>query len=95
VHFVDHCHSHTSQEQEFAMIMKVMLLREDAKVPKRDSVASAGWDVFACLPDVEGELTIEPHSRQLVPTAIAIEIEHGYFANLASRSGLAASEFKC
>jgi dUTPase len=38
--------------------LKVLLLREDAKVPKRGSAASAGYDVYAYLPDVEDGLTI-------------------------------------
>jgi dUTPase len=73
-------------------VLKVMLLREGAKVPKRGSAASAGYDVYAYLPDVEDGLTIQPHSRELVPTALAIEIGHGYFAYMASRSGLAAGK---
>ena len=43
-----------------------------------------GYDLPACLPD--GNITIEPHSRGVVPTGIHLEIPEGYWASIEARS---------
>lgn len=68
--------------------MKVLLLRENAKLPQRATSGSVGYDLCACL---EEEWTLSPGESRPVPTGIAIDLEGlqaGVF--LFARSGLAS-----
>jgi dUTP pyrophosphatase len=47
---------------------------------------SAGMDLYA---DLTADITLQPGSRQLVPTGIAIALPEGYEAQIRPRSGLA------
>ncbi len=47
---------------------------------------SAGLDLCAA---VEGEITLHPSERKLIPTGIAIALPDGYEAQIRPRSGLA------
>jgi dUTP pyrophosphatase len=66
------------------MTIRVLALREGARLPRRGSPAAAGADLHS----IE-DLQIEPGARQLVPTGIAVEIPAGYYGRIAPRSGLA------
>ncbi|KAG6533566.1 hypothetical protein ZIOFF_007441 [Zingiber officinale] len=56
----------------------------NAVTPSRQSEGSAGLDISASHAAV-----IEPYGRDLIHTALRIEIPYGYYGRLASRSGLA------
>ncbi|KAG6477079.1 hypothetical protein ZIOFF_066331 [Zingiber officinale] len=56
----------------------------NAVTPSRQSEGSAGLDISA-----SHQAVIEPYSRDLIHTGLRIEIPHGYYGRLASRSGLA------
>ena len=60
----------------------IKLLKPTAIVPKRGSANAAGYDLCAC----EDSLV---YYSGLISTGIAIAIPHGYYARVASRSGLA------
>jgi dUTP pyrophosphatase len=55
-----------------------------AVLPVRGSAAAAGLDLFA----IE-DLAIEPHSRVVARTGLAVAIPEGYYGRVAPRSGLA------
>ncbi|HEY9500758.1 MAG TPA: hypothetical protein VIR01_03880, partial [Pyrinomonadaceae bacterium] len=59
-------------------------LDERATLPVRGSVASAGLDLF-CIE----EIRLEPKTRILARTGIAVAIPVGYYGRVAPRSGLA------
>lgn len=60
--------------------------RPGARLPRRATPASAGWDLCACL---EEPLRIPPGERRLIPTGIAMEIEEpGWAGFVFGRSGL-------
>ncbi len=67
--------------------MRVMKLREGARLPERASEGAAGMDLHACL---EAPIVLEPGRRALVPTGVAIALPRGYEAQVRPRSGLAA-----
>ena len=56
------------------------------EMPCYMSPAAAGLDLLA---DVDGELSIGPGERALVPTGIAIALPAGFEAQVRPRSGLA------
>jgi dUTP pyrophosphatase len=57
---------------------------ERATLPVRGSVASAGLDLF-CIEEIK----LEPKTRILARTGIAVAIPVGYYGRVAPRSGLA------
>lgn len=68
-------------------VLKIKKLREKARVPFRATPGSAGMDLYACI---DNEITIQPHTVEVIPTGIAIALESPrYVAYLFARSGLA------
>lgn len=55
-------------------------------LPRYMTSHSAGMDLYA---DMEGEITLQPMERTLVPTGIAIALPDGFEAQIRPRSGLA------
>lgn len=55
-------------------------------LPEYATADSAGLDLLAAI---DGELTLEPGKRALVPTGLAIALPQGYEAQVRPRSGLA------
>ncbi|MBI5325017.1 MAG: dUTP diphosphatase [Ignavibacteriae bacterium] len=71
--------------------MKIKITRlyggfEDLPLPKYATEGSAGMDLFAA---VNEPVEIASGAVVLVPTSIAISLEHGYECQVRSRSGLA------
>ncbi len=58
----------------------------DLPLPEYATADSAGLDLLAA---VEGDLTLQPGKRALVPTGLAIALPQGYEAQVRPRSGLA------
>lgn len=71
--------------------MKVGILRlphgTDLALPAYATSGSAGMDLMAAT---DGDVSIAPGKRALVPTGIAIELPEGLEAQIRPRSGLAA-----
>ena len=71
-------------------VLPVKKLNEHAKLPTYGSDLAAGMDLYANLfEDGVQFVTLEPGSRRLVKTGIAIACPPGHYARVAPRSGLA------
>lgn len=67
--------------------MKCALLRSTAQAPVRKTEGAAGYDLH-----YDGEVTsVLPGTSQLLGTGIQLEIQSGYYGQIAPRSGLAIS----
>lgn len=58
----------------------------DIPFPRYMTEASAGMDICAA---VDGDVTLLPGERELIPTGIAVALPPGYEAQIRPRSGLA------
>jgi dUTP pyrophosphatase len=67
------------------MQLRVIRLREGARLPSRAHPGDAGLDLHACE-----RVTIGPGERASVGTAIAIEVPAGHAGLVVPRSGLAS-----
>lgn len=67
--------------------VKVKRLHQDAKIPKKSTKGSAGYDVRACMED---EIQLSPGNTVKVPTGLAFAIPEGYEIQVRSRSGFAS-----
>ena len=61
----------------------VKLLNPKGQVPKRNSSSAAGYDLYS-----SEDIIIEPHTRNLISTDIAIAVPYGTYGRIAPRSGL-------
>jgi len=61
---------------------------KDLPLPTYHTASSAGLDLQAAIAP-QTTLVIEPGSRELVPTGLAIELPEGFEAQIRPRSGLA------
>ena len=68
------------------MIINVKKLYDDAIIPTRGTIESAGYDLYAYLD--KDEIIIKPMQTVLIKTGIAIEIPSGYYGALHTRSGI-------
>lgn len=69
--------------------MKIKRLTETAKLPTRGSEYAAGYDLYV---DSDKIISVYPHKTVMLPTNIALEIPHGYFGAIHSRSGLSTKK---
>ena len=68
--------------------VKFVKVREGAKIPERGSKFAAGYDLSACIPDLE-RVIIHPGETVKIPTGLAFAYPEGYFGAVCARSGLA------
>lgn len=68
--------------------VKFVKVREGAKIPERGSKKAAGYDLSACIPDMERAI-IHPGETVKIPTGLAFAYPEGYFGAACARSGLA------
>jgi dUTP pyrophosphatase len=68
--------------------VKVKRVRQESLIPLPEymTLHSAGMDLYA---DMEHDLVLNPGTRALVPSGIAIELPDGFEAQIRPRSGLA------
>ena len=71
--------------------VKFVKVREGAKVPERGSKFAAGYDLSACIPDME-RVIIRPGETVKIPTGLAVKIPDGYFGGVFARSGLSTKQ---
>lgn len=70
--------------------MEVKIINTSShKIPKYESLASAGMDLRANL---ESSIVLKPMERKIIPTGIFIELPIGFEAQVRPRSGLAAKK---
>lgn len=68
-------------------ILKIKKVRENAKVPTRATVGSAGMDLYACIDE---PITLKKGEKAIIPTGIAIGLQDPHYAAFVyARSGLA------
>ena len=67
------------------VVLNVLRLHPDARLPAKATEGASGLDLCACLPD--GDLLLGPDPVR-VPTGVAIEFPGGYDAQGRPRSGL-------
>ena len=71
-------------------ILKVKKVRENAKLPTRATVGSAGLDLYACIDE---PITLNKGDKAVIPTGIAIGLDDPrYAAFIYARSGLAIKQ---
>ena len=61
----------------------IELLSSQAQVPKRNSSSAAGYDLYS-----SEKTSIEPHTRKIINTDVAIAVPLGTYGRIAPRSGL-------
>lgn len=67
--------------------LKIKKVRENAKLPTRGTVGSAGMDLYACIDE---PITLNGGDKVVIPTGIAIGLSSPeYAAFVYARSGLA------
>lgn len=67
--------------------LKIKKVRENAKLPTRGTVGSAGMDLYACIDE---PITLNGGDKAVIPTGIAIGLSSPeYAAFVYARSGLA------
>lgn len=67
-------------------IRRVRTHPEPLPLPRYESNLAAGMDLRA---DIDGDITLNPMERVLIPAGIALALPPGYEAQLRPRSGLA------
>ncbi|MEM1315018.1 MAG: dUTP diphosphatase [Pseudomonadota bacterium] len=78
----------TSDSPDVPVRVRRLPARDPAlPLPAYETAGAAGLDLLANLP--EGEKTLAPGDRALIPTGLALEIPAGYEAQVRPRSGLA------
>lgn len=71
-------------------ILRIKKVRENAIIPKRATVGSAGMDLYACI---DAPIVMNPGDRVMVPTGIAIALpDANQVALIFARSGLAVKK---
>ena len=67
--------------------LRIKKVRENAKLPTRGTVGSAGLDLYAC---VDEPITLNGGDKAVIPTGIAIGLDDPHYAAFVyARSGLA------
>ena len=75
------------------MNIKIKKLKDNAIIPTRGTVGSAGMDLYACI---DNEITIAPNQLKIIPTGIAIALPSSDVAAfLYARSGLGVKHGIC
>jgi dUTP pyrophosphatase len=67
-------------------LKRVRERKDDLSLPSYMTEGSAGMDLAA---DLDGDLTLLPLARALIPTGIAVALPTGFEAQIRPRSGLA------
>ncbi len=75
-----------SSNRDLQVKVKIQILHPGGEIPAYHSPEAAGFDLPAAL---EGEISIKPGERVLVPTGIAVSLPDGYQLEVRPRSGLA------
>jgi dUTP pyrophosphatase len=72
-------------------MLRVKLLNENGKLPKRQTIGSAGYDIYSAE-----KITLMANSKAIISTGISIQLpecpipNHIYCFQIISRSGLSA-----
>ena len=80
----EYCKKECLTEERNNNTLKVKLLSENAKLPKRGSESAAGLDLFSAIDE-----TIPGRSQKLIMTDITIQLPKNTYGRIAPRSRLA------
>ena len=69
--------------------VKIKKLADDVRVPAKQTVEAAAFDVYAYLP---APVELKPNTPVAIATGFQLEIPPGYFISLRPRSGLALKQ---
>lgn len=69
--------------------VEIKSFREGSVIPRKATKGSAGYDLYACLPE-NNEVMVHPNSSLIIPTGLNVSIPEGYEIQIRPRSGLAA-----
>ena len=73
--------------------LKVKLISDTAKLPKKSNDTDACWDIYADVKiQGEDEILILPGETCKISAGFATEIPEGYYASVFPRSGLSIKE---
>lgn len=72
------------------MIVDIKKLHEDVQIPTSGTEKAAGKDVYAYIPN--GDVIIEPHHTELIPTGFCMAFEFPNAALLLPRSGISVKK---
>lgn len=70
--------------------MRIKKLKDNAIIPTRGSIGSAGYDLYAALD--RDRILIPPHETVMIDTGWAMEITQGHYGAIFARSGLASKQ---
>lgn len=71
--------------------MKLKIVNKSTNaLPEYKTAGSSGMDLRAYLPD--GNITLAPMERRIIPTGLYMEIEHGFEGQIRPRSGCAVKQ---
>lgn len=65
--------------------LSVKKIKQNAKLPERQTDGSVGYDIAACIDE---DVIIEPGETRMVGSGLAIALEPGFAAFIYARSGL-------
>lgn len=71
------------------MKINIKKLNDKAVIPVYGSEFAAGADLYACI---DKDVEIAPHTTEVIPTGIALELPVGYAGLIYARSGLATKK---
>lgn len=69
--------------------VKIALIRQNAKVPSRQTNGAAGYDVYAALDE---SVEIKPGETKMIPLGFKTEFNPNYVAKIYARSGLSVKQ---
>jgi dUTP pyrophosphatase len=72
--------------EDSEVVVRCLLLHERARLPKRMTAGSSGFDLFASL---SSPVSVPPGGRACIDTGVVMEIPPGYEGQVRPRSGLA------
>lgn len=68
-----------------SLTFSVVKLRQQAILPKYQTVGAAGADLHACIDE---PIILQPLERRMIPTGLAMAIPEGYEVQIRARSGM-------
>lgn len=74
------------------MHVKIKRLYKEASLPAKGSEKAAAYDVYACITNETGLVTIEPHTTAKIGTGLSMAPPEGFFVGVYARSGLSSKE---
>ena len=74
------------------MNVKIKRLYKEASLPTKGSEKAAAYDVYACITNDTGLVTIEPHTTVKIGTGLSMAPPEGFFVGVYARSGLSSKE---